>query len=112
MHREAILINVSRGPIVDTEALTAALAAGQIAGAGLDVFDPEPLPADHPLLGMDNVVLSPHALAWTDEMAMGNGSSAVAAILAVRDGKRPIYLANPAVMNHQRFQHRTREGDR
>lgn len=112
MHRESILINVSRGPIVDTDALTDALASGQIAGAGLDVFDPEPLPADHPLLNMDNVVLSPHALAWTDEMAMGNGSSAVAAILAIRDGRRPVYLANPAVMNHDRFLHRTREGDR
>jgi phosphoglycerate dehydrogenase-like enzyme len=112
MHRDSILINVSRGAIVDTDALTDALATGQIAGAGLDVFDPEPLPAGHPLLDMDNVVLSPHALAWTDEMAMGNGSSAVAAILAIRDGKRPIYLANPAVMNHDRFLHRTREGDR
>lgn len=81
-------------------------------GVGLDVFDPEPLPADHPLLGMDNVVLSPHALAWTDEMARGNGSSAMAAILAIRAGQQPVYLANPAVMNHDRFLHRTREGDR
>lgn len=112
MSRDAILINVSRGPIVDTEALTEALAAGWIAGAGLDVFDPEPLPAGHPLLGMPNVVLSPHALAWTDEMALGNGRSAVSAILAIRAGHRPAHLANPAVLSHDRFLNGTREGDR
>jgi phosphoglycerate dehydrogenase-like enzyme len=56
----AYLINTSRGPLVSEEALVAALQAGRIAGAGLDVFDPEPLPPSHPLCSMDNVVLTPH----------------------------------------------------
>ena len=56
----AILVNVSRGPIVEEQALVDALRAGRLAGAGLDVFDREPLPADHPLRSMDNVVVTPH----------------------------------------------------
>ncbi len=56
----AIVINISRGPIVDTEALTRALQEGRVAAAALDVTDPEPLPRDHPLLSMDNVILTPH----------------------------------------------------
>jgi phosphoglycerate dehydrogenase-like enzyme len=61
MKRTAYLVNVGRGVIVDLEDLTDALAAGEIAGAGLDVFEVEPLPPDHPLWGMDNVVITPHA---------------------------------------------------
>jgi phosphoglycerate dehydrogenase-like enzyme len=93
---------VSRGPLVDTDALVAALKSGQLAGAGLDVMDPEPLPLGHPLLNLENVVLTPHALAWTDEMALGNGRSAIQAILDVRDGRRPKYLVNEAVLEVER----------
>jgi D-3-phosphoglycerate dehydrogenase len=60
MKKSAYLINTSRGPIVDEKALIAALSARQIAGAGLDVFDAEPLPLDHPFRKMDNVVITPH----------------------------------------------------
>ena len=60
MRPDAILVNTARGPIVDEPALAAALQAGTIAGAALDVFEIEPLPADSPLLGMDNVMLAPH----------------------------------------------------
>jgi len=60
MKQTATLINIARGPIVDTQALYEALRDGQIAGAGLDVTDPEPLPRDHPLLGLDNVTILPH----------------------------------------------------
>ncbi len=60
MRRDAILINISRGAVVDQPALVRALQEGWIAGAGLDVFDPEPLPADSPLWQMPNVILSPH----------------------------------------------------
>lgn len=101
MQPHAILVNVARGPIVDTDALVAALSEGRLFGAGLDVMDPEPLPADHPLLALDNVVLTPHALAWTDEMARGNGSSAIRAALDLRAGRRPRYLVNEAVLGSE-----------
>ncbi len=64
---DAYLVNTSRGPIVDEGALVAALRAGTIAGAGLDVFDVEPLPDGHPLIGLDNVVLTPHIGYVTEE---------------------------------------------
>ena len=60
MKPSSILINLARGAVVDTEALYKALLKGAIAGAGLDVFDPEPVPQDHPILGLDNVVVLPH----------------------------------------------------
>lgn len=63
----AIFLNTARGPIVDEVALTEALARGRIAGAGLDVFDREPLPRDHPLTRLNNVVLTPHSAGATPE---------------------------------------------
>ena len=71
MKPTAVLINVGRGPVVDTDALVRALARKQIRGAGLDVVDPEPLPSGHPLYGMENVLLSPHSAdqiaGWKDD---------------------------------------------
>jgi len=67
MKSTAVLVNVSRGPVVDTAALTAALAARDIYAAGLDVTDPEPLPRDHPLLRLDNVVIAPHLGSATEQ---------------------------------------------
>jgi phosphoglycerate dehydrogenase-like enzyme len=60
MKRGAYLINIGRGKIVRLDALVAALESGHLAGAGLDVFEVEPLPADHPLWGMENVIVTPH----------------------------------------------------
>lgn len=60
MKPSAVLVNIARGPVVDTDALTAALLAGEIYAAGLDVTDPEPLPRDHPLLQLSNVTIAPH----------------------------------------------------
>jgi phosphoglycerate dehydrogenase-like enzyme len=68
MKEGAYLVNVSRGAVVDTDALVAALRSGRLAGAGLDVTDPEPLPADHPLWKMDNVVITPHVAGVSDRI--------------------------------------------
>jgi phosphoglycerate dehydrogenase-like enzyme len=89
MKPTAFLINTARGAIVRTEALTEALQAGRLAGAGLDVTDPEPLPPDHPLCRMENVILAPHALAWTDELALTSGRQACASLLACARGEAP-----------------------
>jgi phosphoglycerate dehydrogenase-like enzyme len=67
MKRTAYLVNTSRGPIVDEAALIRALREGVIAGAGLDVFDPEPLPLDHPFLKLPNTVITPHLGYVTEE---------------------------------------------
>ncbi|WP_075731755.1 NAD(P)-dependent oxidoreductase [Streptomyces acidiscabies] len=100
MKRSAVLLNVARGPIVDETALIKALRDGRIRGAGLDVFETEPPDPGNPLLRMDNVVLSPHSLAWTDEMSAGNGGSAVRAILDVATGRLPRFVVNRDVLDH------------
>jgi D-3-phosphoglycerate dehydrogenase len=102
MKPTAYLINVARGPIVDERALYDALAARRIAGAGLDVFEEEPTPASNPILKLDNVIVTPHALAWTDELFTNIARTALGAILAVATGRRPQYLVNPEVLSHPR----------
>ncbi|GAA5059886.1 D-3-phosphoglycerate dehydrogenase [Thermocatellispora tengchongensis] len=103
MKPAAYLVNVARGPIVDQKALTAALAERAIAGAALDVFETEPPDPADPLLALDNVLLAPHAIAWTDELALGNGRSAIAAVLDVAAGRAPAHPVNPAALDHPRF---------
>jgi len=95
MKPTAFLINTSRGPVVDQQALIKALQQGWILGAGLDVFDPEPLPRDSLLLAMDNVVLSPHMASHTDE-ALFRMAMVIDDVLAVIRGEPPTY---PVVMN-------------
>jgi phosphoglycerate dehydrogenase-like enzyme len=89
MKPTAYLINTARGPVVDQKALTEALTARRIAGAGLDVFDPEPPEPDDPILKLDNVILAPHALAHTDQCFGGIGAADVAAVLSVMKGEVP-----------------------
>ncbi len=98
----AFFINVARGPIVDEAALYRALAAGRIAGAGLDVFSEEPTPADNPILKLDNVIVAPHALAWTDELFGNIARTALEAVRAVHAGRLPRFLVNPAAAAHPR----------
>jgi phosphoglycerate dehydrogenase-like enzyme len=94
MKPSAYLINTSRGPIVNEAALIAALEAGKIAGAGLDVYDTEPPPADHPLRSLPNVTLAPHLGYVTRETFGAFYSDTIEGVLAWLDGK-PIRIANP-----------------
>lgn len=99
MKTSAMLINVGRGGLVETAALREALTAGWIAGAGLDVFDPEPPAADDPLLSMSNVVLSPHSLCWTEDFTRAVAEDAVQAIIDVASGRTPANVVNTAVLD-------------
>jgi phosphoglycerate dehydrogenase-like enzyme len=111
MKPTAYLINTSRGPIVDQRALAEALGAGRIAGAGLDVFEIEPTPVAEPLLSLDNVILTPHSLCWTDECFAGNGAADVRAVLAVKQGEIPSGLLNSDVLAHGSWRRRlSRDG--
>jgi len=83
----ASVVNCARGGIVDEAALAAALAAGRLSGAGIDVFDAEPPPPDHPLLAMPNVFLTPHAAAATREAAIRMSTGAARNILDFLDGR-------------------------
>lgn len=95
MKPNAFLINTSRGPIVDEPALIDALQTGRIAGAGLDVFDTEPLPAQHPLRGLPTVTLSPHLGYVTREMLGAFYADTVEAVVAWLDGA-PVRIVNPS----------------
>jgi D-3-phosphoglycerate dehydrogenase len=87
MKPTAILLNGARGPVVDTAALIEVLNAGAIAGAGIDVFDEEPLPADHPILSCDQVVLTPHCADMTPEGVDLLNSGAVENVIAFLEGR-------------------------
>ena len=103
MKPTAHLINVARGPIVDQAALTAALEDGAIAGAAIDVFEEEPVDPADPILRLDNVIVAPHALAWTDESFRLMGESAFAGILAVSEGRAPDHVVNAEVLETESF---------
>ena len=109
MKPTAYLINTSRGPTVDQTALVEALNAGTIAGAGLDVFDPEPPLPDDPILHLDNVIVTPHALCWTDQCFAGIGASDVQQVLMFKNGEVPSHLVNRDVAETMRFIERLTE---
>ena len=98
MKPTAYLINTSRGSTVDQRALTVALQERRIAGAGLDVFEHEPPDAGDPILALDTVIVTPHALCWTDQCFAGNGAADVKAVLDYMQGQRPAAIVNRAVI--------------
>lgn len=97
MQKHAFLVNTARGPIVRSDALARALREGWIAGAALDVYETEPLGADSPLAGLENLILSPHIAGLTDEALRGMALSAAEQILQALRGERPAHLVNPEV---------------
>jgi phosphoglycerate dehydrogenase-like enzyme len=103
MKPTAYFINTARGPIVDQKALTKALQENRIAGAGLDVFEQEPTDPDDPLLKLDNIIVAPHALCWTDQCFAGNGAADVKAVLDVMKGQQPRGVVNREVLERQGF---------
>lgn len=98
MKPTAILVNAARGRVVDTDALLQALQDGTIAAAGLDVSDPEPLPADHPLVHLPNCVIAPHIASATVEARTKMATMAAGNLVAVLRGERPEAIINPEVL--------------
>jgi phosphoglycerate dehydrogenase-like enzyme len=103
MKPEAVLINTARGPIIQQAALIDALQSGRIRGAALDVFEQEPLSADSPLAKMDNVILTSHSVAWTEELFRDMGRIDCEGALAVYRGEAPKHVVNPKVLDHPEF---------
>jgi phosphoglycerate dehydrogenase-like enzyme len=106
MKPTAYFINTARGPIVDQKALTRILSERRIAGAGLDVLETEPPATDDPILKLDNVILAPHALCWTDQCFAGNGAADVKAVLDIQQGRVPRGIVNRKVIDDSRFKAR------
>ena len=99
MKPTAYFINVARGPIVDEVAMIEALRAGRVAGAALDVFEQEPVAPDNPLLTMDNVIVTPHSLCWTDECFHNMAVTGLTSIVDALSGRRPEFVVNPEVLH-------------
>jgi len=105
MKPSSIIINTARGPIIDQSALFHALQNRKIGGAGLDVFEQEPVARDNPLLGLDNIILTPHSAALTKECVIRMAVEAVNCTLAVFSGRVPPNVANPQVLATDRWKH-------
>jgi D-3-phosphoglycerate dehydrogenase len=103
MKPAAYLVNTARGAIVDEAALIDALQSGAIRGAGIDVFEQEPVDPRNPLLAMDNVIVSPHGIVWTDECFRGNGRSACQNVLRVAHGELPEMVVDREALTDPRF---------
>jgi phosphoglycerate dehydrogenase-like enzyme len=104
MKPTAYLINTARGPIIDQAALYDALREGRLAGAGLDVFEVEPTPEGEPITTLDNVIVTPHALCWTDECFAGIGRCDVDACLALIRGEPPAGIVNREILQDAAWQ--------
>jgi phosphoglycerate dehydrogenase-like enzyme len=104
MKADAVLVNTARGPIVNERALIQALRERWIGGAALDVFEQEPLPADSPLLELENVILTSHSVGWTEEIFRDMGREDCEGALAVFRGEAPRNVVNRDVLERPGFQ--------
>jgi D-3-phosphoglycerate dehydrogenase / 2-oxoglutarate reductase len=102
MKPTAFLINCSRGPVVDTEALVRALDAKKIAGCALDTTDPEPLPDPHPLRGRENVIITPHVAWYSEQALVGLQAGAPGEVRRVLTGEWPLNVVNRDVKGRNR----------
>jgi D-3-phosphoglycerate dehydrogenase len=98
MKPTAFLVNFSRGEVIDEKALYDALKTGVIAGAAIDVYDPEPPLKDNPLFELDNIILSPHSAALTGECVIRMATGAAEGVVDVLTGRRPQFVVNPEVL--------------
>jgi phosphoglycerate dehydrogenase-like enzyme len=103
MKPSAYLVNVARGELIDEAALVEALRSGRLAGSALDVFEREPLPADDPLLKLDNVVVTPHWSASTTDVWRGVAQIMITGMLRAASGRVPDHVVNPAVLTRPGF---------
>jgi D-3-phosphoglycerate dehydrogenase / 2-oxoglutarate reductase len=103
MKPSGFLINTARGAVVDQDALAEALREGAIAGAAVDVVVPERLPGDHPLLGLPNLLVTPHVAYYSEESLLDLGRLAAQNVAAVLAGRRPPFVVNPSVLALQRW---------
>jgi D-3-phosphoglycerate dehydrogenase len=103
MKATAYFVNTGRGAVVNEADLIAALAEGRIAGAGLDVFEHEPISTDHPFCAMDNVTLTPHLASFADRTMSTRARRVGYSVLAVCRGGLPEFVANPDVLDHRRI---------
>lgn len=103
MKPTAFLINIARGELIDQDALVSLLTAGRIAGAGLDVFDVEPLPASDPLTKLDNVILAPHWSCSTAEIWAETGRVMAEGMCRAARGEVPENIVNPEVLERPEF---------
>ncbi|MBC8477515.1 MAG: hydroxyacid dehydrogenase [Dehalococcoidia bacterium] len=106
MKPTAYIINTSRGPVIDEAALVKALKEDWIAGAGIDVFEQEPTPADNPLFKLENVIVTPHSIAMTDEFYITMWELIAQQIRQMIDGEKPATLVNPEVWDKPEFQNK------
>jgi D-3-phosphoglycerate dehydrogenase len=98
MKRGAVLVNTCRGGVADTEAVAEALASGQLYGAGLDVFEEEPLPLSSPLIDCENAVLTPHAAWYSEESYAELKRRTLENVIDVCAGRTPRNILNPGVL--------------
>jgi len=105
MKPTAFLVNTSRGGIIDQDALIWAVQNSRIAGAALDVFVPEPIPASHPLLALPNVITTPHVAFYSEESLLELEIKTAESVVAVLSGRRPASVVNPEVFDLPRWRH-------